>query len=1127
MKTVSREFAKFYLPFLVALIVLIGMAIKTHQNDYESMVQFEQQEYLEKQEIALYQTIDPIITDLNLLAELVSLNLGRAFDRNFGYSHLEMQFLAFSTNKGIYDQTRFLDFNGMEKIRVNKLPPHAAVIVPSEKLQDKGDRYYFTRGMQAGKQPYVSSLDLNMENGEIEIPYKPMLRITAPVIAETGYKVGLIVLNYLAENLLYRQRQEFNEHRGEYYLVNDKGYFLIGPSPDQEWGFMFPSGQNQNLKVLHPDVWDQIAGQKNGQFLAKQGLYTFSKVSLFDHPLNSGYNIAPGVADEGYILVSFLDRAALVPPFRGIILSVGIFLALLIGWLTWGWAKAKVDTLETLTLMREGEELFRSAFEYAPIGMALVALDGHYVQANHALSEMVGYKPEQLQQMTFEDLTHEGDLDVNRQQRADLLDGRIDYYQAEKRYRHKNGQSIHVRVSASAARDRTGQVKHVVTQVEDISQIKQSHQALLDAKIEAERANRVKDHFLATMSHEIRTPMNGIIGMTDLVLDTELNREQRECLVMANNSAKSLSSLLNDILDFTSWQQSGLKLREETFNLPKLLEDTAKALSVQARQKSLELLIMIPNDIPTEIVGDAGRLRQIIFNLLWNAIKFTDSGEVELSVKKKEMSAGEKSLLTFAVRDTGPGIAVDQQERIFQGFVQADQSITRHYEGAGLGLAIVEQIAGSMRGNVWLQSRPGSGSTFFFSAAFPVARSAAIEIPVKIKETDKILLVDDNPATLKVIGKIIKLLGFEPLGFGSGKETLEGLRQDHLRGKDICLALIDLDMPGMTGLELGKEIKSDPELKDFPLLMLSGGIGVSPRDWQEAGFSDYLQKPISTVELKERIDRILDLQPSAESPEEPEPVYAEIPEPLNILVAEDNKVNSEMVRILLQRLGHRMTLAENGQDVLTLMAKQSFDLVLMDMVMPVLDGCETTRIIRAAKNRKIQKDIPILALTANADEKNRELCLAVGMNDFLPKPMDPDTLREKIAFYTSGKSVENTNPVPDPEPKAQIDLATVLRRLDGDREALAVVAEAFCEDAPRQLQLLLEALSEKDLLRVQRQAHSLKGASLAVGAQDVYSLAERIESIAGAGEQLSLAGLCQSLTKCIEQTIDDLERLNT
>ncbi|SHJ37089.1 PAS domain S-box-containing protein [Malonomonas rubra DSM 5091] len=1117
MKELLKEFCKIFLPILLGLSLVFGLTFRHVQFDYDKLVSLEQESLLKRQELAFYQTIEPLLGELKVLVALATPHIEKGVLVPQGFSHLQEDFFAFSNNNKIYDQIRFIDPLGREQIRVDWTPDDGAQLIPQHQLQDKSDRYYFQEGMRPGNNIYISALDLNMENGRVELPFKPMLRLTAQITDQQGEVQGLIVLNYRASHLLNRLQQVFSEQAGEHLLLNQAGYFIIGPSAEQEWGSVLRERNQSTFSRYAPDTWQKISEGTRGQLATDNGLYSYARISLFKHLQDVHNSQLKGSVSEDWFLVSRIPPELMVEPHRFQSQAIALLAISFLALLSLAWSRANVKNRRTQELLHESEDQFRNAFEYAPIGMALINRDGNYAQTNQAMCNMLGFSPEELKQQNCIGLSCADEIDDIQELFQRLLSGERDHVQMEKNYLRKSGEKIRARVSASVTRDNQGQVKQIIAQIENIDAIKKTQQALIDAKHEAEQANAIKDRFMATMSHEIRTPMNGVIGMTELVLDTELDREQRECLEMANKSAKALSSLLNDILNFSRWQQIGLGLQEEQFNLPQLLDETVKGLSVQARSKGLELIYDVPKDIPQQVIGDSSRLRQVIYNLLWNAIKFTSSGEVELKVRSKGPAvAGTKVPLTFAIRDTGIGIPEEKQQDIFRSFVQLDNGSNRQNEGAGLGLAIVSQILQAMDSNLELQSAPGQGSTFSFSAQILIAETAEEEAPTEAEE-QQVLLVDDNSNAASVYSAILATLGFQSLVAHDGYQALSLLKKQRQKGESVCLAIIDYSMPGLNGLELAEKIKDDPEIDDFPLLMLSGGVGISPERWQEAGFIDYLQKPISASELQQAVRKTLQLTDPEQNQQMPHikgPVDRS--KGLNILVAEDNLVNSEIVRILLERLGHRSTLVENGLKAVEALDQQQFDLILMDVVMPVLDGYAATKLIRTQPSQENEQDIPIIALTANAGDEDRQACFAAGMNGFLPKPLDLAELRDKIDELVGDSSGKRT------QPTVAVDI--ISKRLDGDTEAIKVVCEAFLESGNSQLAALQNAYDSSNLAELKRHAHSLKGAARNIAAEKLALLAEELEEQC-TGE-LDIDFLFQQLTAEMRQVLNELKHLN-
>ncbi|MBF0501404.1 MAG: response regulator [Candidatus Riflebacteria bacterium] len=639
--------------------------------------------------------------------------------------------------------------------------------------------------------------------------------------------------------------------------------------------------------------------------------------------------------------------------------------------------------------------------------------------------------------------------------------------------------------------------------------------------LRAEAANKAKSEFLANMSHEIRTPMNGVISTADLLIDSPLTPHQRKSVEIILSSGHSLLTVINDILDFSKIEEGKMSIFPTEFDLRMALENARDILVSKACEKDLKLSCLVDPNVPSLLIGDPGRLRQVLLNLAGNAVKFTSKGEVRISVSLD----GQKDthvVLRFAVTDTGDGIPPDRMNLLFKPFSQIDSSITRRYGGTGLGLAISRRIVEMMGGGIGVESEVGKGSTFWFTADFekqPQNADFSIELPVDLSG-QRILVVDCLETRRQIMGEHLRSWGCSREMTSGGKSALAMLREADESGNPFQIAIISKDTVMMDNETFGNCIKQDAKLEETELvLIVSSGLRGDASYLQSIGFSAYLNRPFEPRQLRDCLLTIMGRK-SAGGNARSMPIVTRYTlaedkkRAIRILLVDDSMINQKVALMILERFGYRADSVSNGQEAVTALESIPYDIVLMDVQMPVLDGFEATRIIRDPKSTVLRHDIPIIAMTAHAIKGDRERCIEAGMNDYISKPINARKFIEAIERLSNpdARVSEPSEPMQTVSSEyAILNLNAMLDQNGFDKSELKIIGDAFLSDAPGEFENLKEALNTNDFSKARKLAHKLKGATGSVGADSLRDLFLQIEKTIEAGDHARAAKIAERM----------------
>jgi PAS domain S-box-containing protein len=780
--------------------------------------------------------------------------------------------------------------------------------------------------------------------------------------------------------------------------------------------------------------------------------------------------------------------------------------------------------VEAEKTIRESEELFRLLSSAAPIGIFRADREGRWVYVNERWSEMTGRAAETALGYGWLEAVHPEDRAAAERLWKTATEMGMEL-QDETRFLTPDGNTNWVYWGSRALHGPDGSLIGYVGVIEDITKRRSAEQRLLEAKKAAESANEAKSQFLANMSHEIRTPMNGILGMTELALETPLSGQQREYLEMVKGCSESLLEIIEDILDFSKIEAGKTELEQVPFSILDCAENALQPVTMRAQQKGLELEWWVRGDLPEKVQGDPVRTRQVLINLLGNAVKFTDAGEVSLGIECLKRSE-EEAEIRFEVRDTGVGIPAEHHSKIFDAFQQSDTSVTRQFGGTGLGLSISARIVRMMGGEIQVESTAGKGSRFFFTVKLKMAESAERTDKEEGKlPRMKVLVVEERKPTQELVVWLMTRWGLEVEVAGSVEEARASLARRKEGNEQYRVVLINQNLHGADGYDVAREIRAHAPRETTAILMVSSAASIlEDARAADCGIFRRLRKPLRRRVLWESLRAAL---PQAEIESTPlvEPQVSAAGRHFRILLVEDNVVNQKLAVRLLEKMGHQVTLASNGAEACEALCAATYDLVLMDLQMPVMGGLEATCKIREREQHSRQH-VPILAMTAHAAGQDEKRCREAGMDGYLTKPIRREVLRKEIdRAVTQSGSAENFSEAPPHSEvsEAEWNLRELLERLEGDQDFLRELLQMFRADSQTTLMKAREALAQEDLAEMSRAAHTLKGMLKNLSMNAAAELAAGLEMAARNGARGEAETLLERLDRSLAGIMPEVE----
>jgi two-component system, sensor histidine kinase and response regulator len=998
----KRRIRQLILLALISVTLLLGItSIRVYLFAKKLLV--EETQKLNNFSFETSKDLNIAITDLLLFANFNETTDFLLTKRESSKRELQKEISNLLKTRQKYLQARILDIKGKEVVRVD-YKKGSPIIIGDRYLQDKSKRYYFKNSIVLSKnQTYFSPLDLNVENERIEVPYEPVLRIAKPIFSKNR-KIGVIILNFLARDIIRRLSEQYESNIDSSLLLNSKGYFLKATSPDREWGFMFPDKQKLTFGAEYPKEWDRISKANEGQFFNLNGFFSFKDISLrfiatygqdryeiipsADYPWKAMFHVTP----KKFVLIT----TQWLLPSTTIDFTVILVLVVVI----WMYIRKRKQNIEIGGQLRKTFSQLKSIIQSAT-EIAIITTDTNAIitQFNPGAEKLLGFKEDELVGKETPKIFYSPSMIKQRAKEFSQKIGRPipedrlftefiktgDTMNGECLFITKNGKMVPVNINITPQKNEFGKTEGLLIVAQDITDRKKVEEQLLSEKEAAEIANRFKSEFLANISHEIRTPLNSILGISEILLNTEVPKDQFMRLVKTiDNSSNLLLGLINDILDISKIEAGKLELDIAQFSVRKVVEDACEIFTFIAAEKDLELVSDVSPEVEGYYDGDANRLRQILINFIGNAIKFTDQGEIVVKADKTKRKG--KDFVRFSVSDTGRGIPERDQYKIFQKFTQIDASSTKRFKGTGLGLNISKSLTELMGGKAWFDSEEGKGSVFYSEIPLEKSETSAPEFEVDVQALKDVSVLfvcvgKDLCNSLKHIFSSYKIKNHQ---VNSLDELLSLSKTE--KHNTICIGYRMLAKEG--SVEKLREIKKNQ--KRIIIILNPNRITDVTTTYPNL-FSAQVAKPVKKRDLLEALTgkKMLEID-KTQKPDRKRKL------PVRLLIAEDNIDNQNLFKLFLDQLEYEYKIVPDGKVALEEFKHFKYDMILTDIQMPDMDGLALTKKIRQMENEEKLPQTPIIAVSAYATTKDREKAIKAGANDYLTKPVKRELLDETI-----------------------------------------------------------------------------------------------------------------------------------